>query len=138
MAGISTGPSTGFFGRMMQNLPNAVNRAAQTYGDPRLQGINRTIGSMMPPNGRPIFGGSSPSPMMGEMPGSNTYGGMVRTPNLPIFQRNNMSNNTGITGGMQFPMVGGGSDMTQNPGGLWQMYSQLQRPQPMPQRQLFY
>lgn len=163
MAGINAGPSQGFWSRIGQNLPGALNMAGSMMPGPFGQTAKITGALMKKPPAKeggsmggdknPGVPSNGPSGMPPSGP-SPVTSGIVRGPSMPRIMPNNpmggirfdptqRNGNTGITGGM-FP---GGFNFGMQPQpapvdtgmggtGLWNMYNNLSNQ--MPQRQLFY
>lgn len=153
MAGINAGPSQGFWSRIGQNLPGALNMAGSMMPGP-FGNTAKITGSLM----------RKPNDKKGTMGGDNTAGvpsngpsgmapetGIVRGPSMPrIFSGGVLgpggmprNGNTGITGGMFGnlfrPQPAPMSDVpTLGGNGLWNAYNQLSNEIGVPNRQLFY
>lgn len=140
MAGINAGPSQGFWSRMGQNLPGALNMAGSMMPGPF--GQTARIAGALTRKPRQDGGGTNPDvqgkqttvsngpsgmPPTGPSPFTS---GMVRMPNISLGPGGVMgpnglprNGNTGITGGM---IPGGFGNINFGGGG------NMMRPQPMP------
>jgi hypothetical protein len=114
-AGINTGPTQGFMGRMGTQMPGMLNSMAQNYG-----GSNATAPMLRSSQTRRKQ--IQPQPNYEPMRPDFSNMGMSRQFDVSMFGGPGM--NTGIAGGMRNPMMGGEMNSPMM-GNLWNKYRSL-------------